>query len=150
MCRCGDSGRTALPIANGSSCGVGCRLIGSRRESVFAMPGSLCACGGGISLATSLWSDRLYAADPLPRSCVWRNHAGSREPRDAAISLRDRGSSTAVTSSFGLSACSRGSARAPDSGRERMDPKPEPIPRDSGLCCHDSVPLLDSPAEVGV
>ena len=90
--------------------------------------------------ADSSCSDLRYAADPMPLSCVCRNHDGSLAPKEAAMSCRDGVSSPfSPPTGPGLSRESREGPREPDNGRERTDP----VPREEGLCCHDRVPLRD-------
>jgi hypothetical protein len=101
-------------------------------------PGSLiplfCAAGDGDSLC----SDFRYAAEPRPLSCVCLNQFGSFEPSAAAISFLEGASSASF--SVERAGLDGGSAETPlDNGRERTDP----MPRERGRCCHESVPLLD-------
>lgn len=89
---------------------------------------------------------RLYAADPKPRSCVWRNHAGSFVPNDSAIfSLETSrssvdGGSTLVRGDldvlFSTTICDSGRGLAPAD------------PREVGRCCHERVLDLEGSIDV--
>lgn len=75
----------------------------------------------------------------MPRSWVCLNQAGSLEPSAAAMSFREGASPASFSAAdAGLDG---GSTDVPleESGRERT----EPMPRDVGRCCQDSVPLRD-------
>lgn len=75
----------------------------------------------------------------MPRSWVCLNQAGSLEPNAAAMSFREGASPASFSAAdAGLDG---GSTDVPleESGRERT----EPMPRDRGRCCQDSVPLRD-------
>lgn len=86
------------------------------------------------ALSSSL---RLYAAEPMPRSAVWRKYAGSFAPSEAAICAREVGRSgeegVEASREAGLS-----KLEAPDMGR-RMLP-------DCGRCFHERVPERPSAA----
>jgi hypothetical protein len=80
-----------------------------------------------------------YAADPMPLSAVCRNQEGSFPPSEAAISCLDFSAVSLQRPS------SSGGEAGPwldtiDCGRDL-----EPSCLDTGLCCHESVPLRDSP-----
>lgn len=92
-----------------------------------------------VSDKLSSWLRR-YAADPRPRSWVCRNHVGSFEPSDSAISSFDNSRSIADGGStlargdfdaFSAANCERGRARCPTD------------PLEVGRCCHESVPALE-------
>jgi hypothetical protein len=77
-------------------------------------------------------SFRLYAAEPMPRSAVWRKYAGSFAPNDAAIWVLERGRSgeegVDASRELGLAATDRGLRMLPDCGRcfhERVPERPK-------------------------
>ena len=139
-----DVGRLegVLPMGGLASSGSFVEMVDSR-EVVESrdMPGS-CLLPDIDPASDALSSSfRLYAAEPMPRSAVWRKYAGSFAPNDAAICVLESGRSgedgAEASRELGLAVTDRGLRMLPDCGRcfhERVPERPNAAALVAGFC----------------